>query len=100
MVIVIRELVFQHWRSALIYFVSVNLLSFVLFGIDKHRARRGMWRIPESALLLTALLGGSAGAFLGMKAFHHKTRHRKFTIGVPLIFLLETGVFIYFFFFS
>ena len=98
--IVIREFIFQHWRVLLIYFASISLLSFALFGIDKRRARRGMWRIPESTLLLTALLGGSIGAFIGMRVFHHKTHHRKFTIGVPLIFLLETGIIIYFCFFS
>ena len=55
------------------YLLAVNILAFVLFGIDKQKARRNLWRIPEKTLLLSALIGGSAGAILGMQFFHHKT---------------------------
>ena len=76
-------------RLLLIALFAVNLLSFVLYGIDKAKARRSAWRIPESTLLLTALLGGSVGALLGMELFRHKTKHAKFRILVPLFLVLH-----------
>lgn len=79
------------------YLLLVNLLAFALFGIDKRRARLGRWRIPESTLLLLALLGGSLGAIIGMYYFRHKTRHRKFRYGLPLILLLQLGSVLYLF---
>ena len=75
----------------------MNLIAFALYGIDKRRAKQGAWRISEYTLLLVALLGGSLGALLGMRYFHHKTRHRKFRYGVPLILLLQLGLGLYLF---
>lgn len=75
----------------------MNLIAFALYGIDKRRAKQGAWRISEYTLLLVALLGGSLGALLGMSYFRHKTRHRKFRYGVPLILLLQLGLGLYFF---
>lgn len=75
----------------------MNLIAFALYGIDKRRAKQGAWRISEYILLLVALLGGSLGALLGMRYFRHKTRHRKFRYGVPLILLLQLGLGLYFF---
>lgn len=74
------------------YLLAVNILAFVLFGIDKQKARRNLWRIPEKTLLLSALIGGSAGAILGMQFFHHKTRKPKFAVGVPVILVVEIVV--------
>ncbi|MCD8009950.1 MAG: DUF1294 domain-containing protein [Lachnospiraceae bacterium] len=71
------------------YLIFINLLSLTLFGLDKHRARKHAWRIPERTLLLSAVLGGSVGALLGMRFFHHKTKHRLFTLGVPLILAVQ-----------
>lgn len=65
--------------------LALNLITFITYGIDKRKARKSHWRIPESTLLLLALLGGSIGAWLGMKAWRHKTQHAKFYIGIPLI---------------
>ena len=79
------------------YLVLMNLIAFALYGIDKRRAKQGAWRISEYTLLLVALLGGSLGALLGMRYFRHKTRHRKFRYGVPLILLLQLGLGLYFF---
>lgn len=79
------------------YLILMNLIAFALYGIDKRRAKQGAWRISEYTLLLVALLGGSLGALLGMRYFHHKTRHRKFRYGVPLILLLQLGLGLYFF---
>ena len=59
---------------------AVNLAAFALYGIDKYKARRGLWRIPESVLLFAAAAGGSAGALLGMQVFHHKTKHVYFRV--------------------
>ena len=71
------------------YFLLLNLVAFVVYGIDKYKARKGKWRIPESTLLTLAMFGGSIGAWLAMKAFHHKTMHKKFYIGVPMIIVLQ-----------
>lgn len=74
-------------KLLIIYLAVVNIAAFMLMGIDKRRAKRGAWRIPERTLFLPAILGGSPGAILGMQVFRHKTRHRQFTIGMPLILL-------------
>lgn len=70
----------------------VNAVAFIMYGIDKYRARNAKWRIPEATLLMLAVVGGSVGAWLGMKAWHHKTRHMKFRYGVPVILLLQIVV--------
>ena len=72
-----------------LYLAAANLLGFSLMGIDKRRAKKEAWRISEKALFLTALLGGSVGAILGMWTFHHKTKHWYFVYGMPLILLLQ-----------
>lgn len=73
----------------LIYLLSLNILTFIIYGIDKWKARKGRWRIPESSLLLLAACGGSIGAWCGMRVWHHKTLHKKFKYGIPLILLLQ-----------
>ncbi|MDE7390439.1 MAG: DUF1294 domain-containing protein [Lachnospiraceae bacterium] len=72
-------------EAAIIYFLVINIAAFAAFGIDKFRAKRGAWRVSESTLIAFAAVGGSIGALLGMYVFHHKTRHLKFTVGVPVI---------------
>ena len=72
-----------------IYGIAINCIGFAMMGIDKHRAIRGAWRISEASLFLAALLGGALGATLGMRVFHHKTRHWYFRYGMPAIFLLQ-----------
>lgn len=69
--------------------IDLNVLTFFVYGIDKYKAKRGSWRIPESTLLLLALIGGSIGAWFGMKVWHHKTLHKKFKYGIPLILLAQ-----------
>ncbi len=71
------------------YAVLINLITFGAYGWDKYKAKAGSWRIPEKTLLLLTAVGGSMGALLGMKVFHHKTMHKKFYIGVPLILVLQ-----------
>lgn len=77
--------------------IGLNTITFVVYGIDKHKSRNAKWRIPEATLLMLAVVGGSVGAWLGMKAWRHKTRHKKFRYGVPAILLLHvvTLVFLY-----
>ena len=70
----------------------INLFAFVLYGIDKAKAKRGAWRIPEATLLLVAFLGGSFGALLGMEVFRHKTRHWKFRILVPVFLAVHVAL--------
>lgn len=72
-----------------VYLLIVNALGFVLMLADKRKARKKKWRIPESTLMLVALIGGSVGCLSGMYLFRHKTRHPKFTVGVPLILALQ-----------
>lgn len=74
------------------YLIGVNVLTFFVFGIDKWKAKRSKWRISEMSLLGLAILGGSVGAVLGMKVWHHKTKHKKFKYGVPLIMVAQTVV--------
>lgn len=73
----------------LCYLAAVNAVAFIAYGIDKWKAKHGHWRIAETTLLLLAALGGSLGAWLGMKVWHHKTQHKKFRYGIPLIILLQ-----------
>lgn len=83
--------------SVLIYYlVALNIITFFIYGIDKHKAKKNKWRISEAFLLALALLGGSVGAWLGMKIWHHKTMHKKFQLGVPLIFILQVCLWLYF----
>lgn len=74
------------------YLVAVNVVTFVFYGLDKWKARRGRWRIPEAALLWLAVLGGSPAALLAMWLFRHKTKHNKFRYGVPAILAVQVGV--------
>ena len=74
------------------YLLGINLLTFFVYGIDKWKAKRNKWRVPEATLLMLAALGGSVGALLGMFVFHHKTKHKKFLIGVPLILLAQLAL--------
>ena len=74
------------------YILGINVIAFLVYGIDKLKAKRGKWRIPEFTLLLLAAIGGSLGAWLGMKVWHHKTMHKKFQYGVPLLLFLQLAL--------
>ena len=75
--------------------VAINVITFFVYGIDKLKAKKGKWRIPESTLLLLAIVGGSIGAWFGVKVWHHKTMHKKFKYGIPLIMAIQTAIIIY-----
>lgn len=83
-------------NTAVIYLILMNLIGFGLMGVDKQRARRRDWRIPEKVLFGAALLGGSVGAWAGMYLFHHKTRHGYFVVGIPLILAVQAALVWYF----
>lgn len=78
------------------YLFTVNIVSFILYGVDKYKAKRGKWRISEATLLAMAIIGGSIGEWTGMKVWHHKTMHKKFAIGVPIVLVLQVAFAIYF----
>lgn len=76
-------------QTTIYVLVVINLLTFLVYGIDKWRAIHGRWRISEATLLSLAILGGSIGALLGMQIWRHKTHHKKFKYGVPLILIIQ-----------
>ena len=78
------------------YLLLVNAGAFFLMGLDKYKARKNLWRIPEKTLFLSAILGGSIGSILGMQIFRHKTKHASFVIGMPCILLLQIALIIFF----
>ena len=80
----------------ILYLIIINLLAFLLMGLDKRKAKRHKWRIPEKTLFLSAIIGGSIGALLGMQVFRHKTKHASFRIGMPCILILQLALAAYF----
>lgn len=85
----------KSWMWIGCYLVIINVITFMAYAMDKRKARKRKWRIPEKTLLILAAVGGSIGAFLGMHILHHKTKHLKFTVGVPLLLAIQIGVMMY-----
>ena len=77
------------------YLLAVNIATFLLYGIDKYKAKKNQWRISEATLLLMAVIGGSIGAWAGMRLWHHKTMHKKFKYGIPLIIIMQVALAVY-----
>ena len=77
------------------YLLLINFVAFVMYGIDKYKAKKSKWRIPEATLLMLAAIGGAVGAWIGMQVWHHKTLHKKFRFGVPAILLLQLALAVY-----
>ena len=82
-------------KTVLLLLAAVNLVSFGLYGLDKLKAKKGLWRIRESTLLLVAVLGGSLGALLGMELFRHKTKHWQFKVLVLVFLILHIALGVY-----
>ena len=80
------------YRILCAYVLVINLVLFAVMGIDKYKARKGLWRIPEKTLFALAIAGGSIGGILGMQVFRHKTRHNSFKFGFPAILILQLAV--------
>jgi len=78
-----------------LYLMAVNVLAFLLFGLDKWKAKHKKWRIPEATLLGIAVIGGSIGALLGMMVWHHKTKHKNFRIGIPVILMAQIALLLF-----
>ena len=76
----------------LVYLAIINVVTFFVFGIDKWKAKKSMWRIREASLLTLAVLGGGVGAWLGMRVWHHKTLHKKFRYGVPVVIMIQLAI--------
>ena len=76
----------------ILIFIVVNAVTFIVYGIDKWKARHAKWRINETQLLALAVLGGGIGAWLGMKIWHHKTMHKKFKYGIPVIVIIQLAI--------
>ena len=76
-------------NALLYYLIVINIVTFMVYGIDKWKAKQGSWRISEATLLILAVIGGSIGALLGMKVWRHKTMHKKFKYGLPLILIIQ-----------
>ena len=76
-------------NALLYYLIVINVVTFLVYGIDKWKAKQGSWRISEATLLILAVIGGSIGALLGMKVWRHKTMHKKFKYGLPLILIIQ-----------
>ena len=77
------------------YLLAINAVAFIMYGIDKYKAKKAKFRISEATLLLLAVLGGSIGAWMGMKVWHHKTMHKKFKYGIPAILLIQIALMAY-----
>ena len=87
-----KELLTTPAGALAVWLIAINRVTFAVYGIDKRRARRGAWRVPEKTLFLLPLLGGSIGALLGMRVFRHKTKHWYFVWGVPAILLAQIAL--------
>jgi uncharacterized membrane protein YsdA (DUF1294 family) len=79
-------------NALLYYLIVINIVTFLVYGIDKWKAKQGSWRISEVSLLILAVIGGCIGALLGMKIWHHKTMHKKFKYGLPMILLAQIAL--------
>ena len=87
-------------QNIIIYLIIINILGFLLMFIDKQKAKKGAWRIPEKTLFIVTTLGGGIGTITGMYIFRHKTQKLNFVVGLPLITILEVLLAIYFIFFA
>ena len=77
------------------FLLAINIATFLLYGIDKYKAKKSKWRISEATLLTMAAIGGSIGAWAGMRLWHHKTMHKKFKYGIPAIIIMQVALMVY-----
>ena len=82
-------------KYCLYYLLFINIITFMMYGIDKLKAKKGKWRISEATLLMMAMVGGSIGAWAGMQIWHHKTMHKKFRYGIPTIIIMQIALVVY-----
>ena len=82
-------------QYSMYYLLAINIVSLFLYGIDKYKAKKNKWRISEATLLMIAVIGGSIGAWVGMRLWHHKTMHKKFKYGIPVIIIFQVALAVY-----
>ena len=82
-------------EETICYLLAINIATFFLYGIDKYKAKKSKWRISEATLLTMAAIGGSIGAWVGMRLWYHKTMHKKFKYGIPIIIILQVALAVY-----
>ena len=82
-------------QYSMYYLLAINIVSLFLYGIDKYKAKKNKWRISEATLLMMAVIGGSIGAWVGMRLWHHKTMHKKFKYGIPVIMIMQVCLVVY-----
>ena len=82
-------------EETICYLLAINIATFFLYGIDKYKAKKGRWRISEATLLLMAVIGGSIGAWAGRRLWHHKTMHKMFKYGIPVIIIFQVALAVY-----
>ena len=82
-------------EETICYLLAINIATFFLYGIDKYKARKGRWRISEATLLMMAVIGGSIGAWGGMRLWHHETMHREFQHDIPVIIIMQICLVVY-----
>ena len=82
-------------EETICYLLAINIATFFLYGIDKYKAKKSKWRISEAKLLTMVAIGGSIGAWAGMRLWHHKTMHKKFKYGIPLIIIMQVALAVY-----
>ncbi len=83
-------------NTIITYLIAINALAFLLYGIDKYKAIKGKWRIPERKLLGVAIAGGNLGSLLAIWTFKHKTLHKKFSLGIPFILCIQIGLILFY----
>ncbi len=82
--------------NIILYLITINIIGFLSMYIDKQKAKKGQWRTPEKTLLLIAVMGGSIGSLIGMYTFRHKTQKARFSVGIPMILIIQITLIIYF----
>ena len=90
----LSQLISNHFLIFFIYFLAINCITFLVFYVDKLKAKKNQYRIQEKTLLILSVLGGTIGALLSIQTFRHKTQHKKFTIGIPIILTLQIVILI------
>ncbi len=86
----------MYWKIGIVYLLILNIAGYGSMWMDKQKAKKRRWRIPEKTLFVIAALGGSIGSIAGMYHFRHKTKHKKFVIGMPVIVLVQIGIILFF----
>ena len=86
----------MYWKIGIVYLAVLNIIGYFSMWLDKRKAQKRKWRIPEKTLFFIAMIGGSIGSIAGMYHFRHKTKHKSFVIGMPMILFVQIGIILFF----